>query len=195
MLAQVVLTLGFVFFYRDDFVLITAERNRVYAVTRKNRIIASCLGATTISQFILGLYLTAYAATRERESVIKCHQLFLPTSMLQRYSSHGPHFRILCYATRYTAARGYSISHHVSRTRYDVSLIPHLGDTHSGRLVGSLAFSAIDFLVVGPNIYKVSIPSLLRTIARGGTCYFLVIFTSHLVLVIFMAFTSVRISS
>ena len=139
LLAQVVPTLRFVYFYRDDFVLITAER------TRKNRIIASCLGAMKISQFILGLYLTAYAATRERETVIKYHPLFLPTSMLQRYSSHGPHIRLLCYATRYTAERGYSISHHVSRTRCEVSLIPHLGDTHSGRPVGSLAFSAKDY--------------------------------------------------
>ena len=99
MLAQAVLTLRFVFLYRDDFVLITAECNRVYAVIRKNRILASCLGAITISQVIPGIYISAYVATRECESVIKYHPLFLPASMFQWYSSHGSHFRFLYYAT------------------------------------------------------------------------------------------------
>ena len=72
LLAQAVLTLRSVFFYRDSFVLIMAERNRVYAVTGKNRIIASCLGAITISQFILGIYLYAYVAMRGGELVTKC---------------------------------------------------------------------------------------------------------------------------
>ena len=62
-LAQVVLTLRSVFLDRDGFVLITAERNRIYAITSKNRIITSCLGVITISQFVLGLYLIAYTAT------------------------------------------------------------------------------------------------------------------------------------
>jgi len=37
---------------------------RVYAITSKNRVITSCLCVVTVSQFILGLYLTTYAATR-----------------------------------------------------------------------------------------------------------------------------------
>ena len=73
LVAQVVLTLRSVFFGRDGFMLITAERNRIYAITRKNRIITSCFGVITISQFILGLYIIAYAATRGCEFVTKCH--------------------------------------------------------------------------------------------------------------------------
>jgi len=42
LLAQVVLTLRSVFFGRDRFMLITTERNRIYAVTKKNRMVTSC---------------------------------------------------------------------------------------------------------------------------------------------------------
>jgi len=51
-----------------------------------------------------------------------------------------------------------------------------------------LAFSVIVYLVVRSNVKKVPIPSLLKIIARDATCYFLVIFTSHLVFVMFQAF-------
>jgi len=41
---------------------------RIYAITSKNRIITSCFGAITISQFSLGLYVVADAAGRGCES-------------------------------------------------------------------------------------------------------------------------------
>ena len=72
-LAQVVLTLRFVFCGEDGFMLIIAELNRIYAITSNNRVIASCLCVITISLFILGLYIVAYAAMRGGESVIKCY--------------------------------------------------------------------------------------------------------------------------
>ena len=80
-LAQVVLTMRSVFFGRDYFVLLTAERNRIYAITSKNRIIASCFGVITVLQFVLGLYITVYAAKGGSESVTKFRPLFLPISM------------------------------------------------------------------------------------------------------------------
>ena len=58
-----------------------------------------------------------------------------------------------------------------------------------------LAFVVIVRLVVRSNVNKVPIPGLLRTMARDATYYFLVIFTSHLVLVVFLLFANVRISS
>ena len=73
LVAQVVLTLRSVLLGRDGLMLITAQRNRIYAITSKNRIITSCFGAITISQFILGLYLIAYAAIRGCEFVTKYH--------------------------------------------------------------------------------------------------------------------------
>jgi len=69
LLAQTVLTLRSVF--GNSFMLIAAERNRVYAVTRENQIIASCFGVITILQFCLGLYKTAYEAKAGCESVIE----------------------------------------------------------------------------------------------------------------------------
>ena len=68
-------------------------------------------------------------------------------------------------------------------------------ETHSDHPPDLLAFSLIVFLVVRSNVEKVPIPSLLRTIARDATHYFLVIFTSHFVLVMFIAFASVSIFS
>jgi hypothetical protein len=77
LLAQVVLTLRSVFIGSNCSVLITTERNRIYAVTRKNRIILSCFSVITISQFALGLYGVAYAATRKCGSVTWCRPRFL----------------------------------------------------------------------------------------------------------------------
>ena len=76
-----------------------------------------------------------------------------------------------------------------------LSSIDHLGDIRSDNLADFLAFSVIIYLVVRSNINKIPLPSIFKTIARDATYYFLVIFTSHLVLVMFMAFTSVSASS
>ena len=72
-----------------------------------------------------------------------------------------------------------------------LSFIDRLEDTRSDRLADVLAFSVIIYLVVRSNVNKIPIPSIFKTIARDATYYFLVIFTSHLVLVMFLAFTSV----
>ncbi|KAF9648233.1 hypothetical protein BDM02DRAFT_3261179 [Thelephora ganbajun] len=45
-----------------------------------------------------------------------------------------------------------------------------------------LVFSVIIYLVARSNVYRFPIPSLLKTIAQDATLYFLVIFTSHLML-------------
>jgi len=58
-----------------------------------------------------------------------------------------------------------------------------------------LAFSVIIYLVVRSNVTKVPIPGILKTIARDATYYFLVIFTSHLVIVMFFLFVKVSTSS
>ena len=73
--------------------------------------------------------------------------------------------------------------------------INHLRDTRSDRPVDFLAFSVIVYLVVRSNVNKIPIPSIFKTIARDATYYFLVIFTSHLILVMFLAFTDVSAPS
>ena len=90
---------------------------------------------------------------------------------------------------------GHLIYHHIPRIWYETSLYIYLGDTHSDHPSDVLAFSLIVYLVVRSNINKVPVPGLLRIIARDATYYFLVIFTSHLVLVLFLAFASVRTPS
>jgi len=70
-----------------------------------------------------------------------------------------------------------------------------LGDTQSDHATDVLAFSVIVFLVVRSNVKKVPIPGLLKTIVQDATYYFLVIFTSHFTLVMFLVFASVSTSS
>jgi len=76
-----------------------------------------------------------------------------------------------------------------------LSFINYIEDTHPEHPTDVLAFSVIVYLVVRSNLRKVPIPSLLKTVVQDATYYFLVIFTSHLVLVMFLAFASVRTSS
>ena len=70
----------------------------------------------------------------------------------------------------------------------------HSGDTDSDHPTDFLAFSVIVYLVVRANVNKVPIPRLFKTIAQDATYYFLFIFTSHFVLVMFLSLASVRIS-
>jgi len=58
-----------------------------------------------------------------------------------------------------------------------------------------LAFSVIVYLVVQSNVRRVQVPRLLRTIAQGATHYFLIIFTSHLVLELTLLLARVRVFS
>ena len=173
----------------------TTGRNRIYAITRKNRIVTSFFCVLTMSQFIFGLYITGYAAKGGGESMTKGpHNIYLlqpfsgadatdPTSSL--YSMHN----------RGTVVLEHRIYRHVSRIRCENFLALHLGDIRFNYPPDFLAFSVVVYLVVRSNIYKVPIPGLLRTIAQDATYYFLVIFTSHLLLVLFLLFASVRISS
>ena len=71
----------------------------------------------------------------------------------------------------------------------------HSGDTDTDHLTNFLAFSVIVYLVVRSNLNKIPIPRLFKTIAQDATYYFLFIFTSHFVLVMFLSLASVRISS
>jgi hypothetical protein len=90
---------------------------------------------------------------------------------------------------------GSRIYNHVSRIRYETHLVLRPGDIHSDRPTDLLAFSVIVYLVVRSNVNKIPIPSLFKIVVRDATRYFLVIFTSHLVLMVFLKFANVRISS
>ena len=79
LLAQVVLTSRSVSFGEDGSVLTAVEWNRIYSVTSRNRVIASCFGIIIISQFILGLTMTAEAAKGGCKSVIQRPPRLLPT--------------------------------------------------------------------------------------------------------------------
>jgi len=170
--------------------------NRVHAITSKNQIITSFFGLITISQFILGLYVVVDAARRGCEPTTKCtHDSCLPHC----FSVTGPTdptSGLYDVRLRGTVVRGNYIYRHVSRIRYGSSLvaIDHLGDTHSDHPADVLAFSVVVFLVARSKATKVPIPSLLKIMVQDATYYFLVIFTSHIVLVMFLAFASVSLS-
>ena len=70
----------------------------------------------------------------------------------------------------------------------------HPEDTDSNHPTDFLTFSVVVYLVVRSNLNKVPVPRLFKTIAQDATYYFLFIFTSHFVLLMFLLFASVKIS-
>ena len=150
----------------------------------------------TVSQFVFGLYLIAYSAARGGEFMTMCHPAFLPTSTYQRNPSRRSHFRFIYYAISWDSRT--LISHltpYLSHTVRKPLILHPEAWAHSHRPPDFLAFSVIVYLVVRSNVDKIPIPSLLRTIARDATHYFLILFTSQFMLVMFVAFANVRISS
>ena len=124
-LTQVVLTLRSVFLGSNGLVLITAERNRIYAITHKSWMTTSCFGVITISQFILGLYLTADTAERRCKSVNRFPH---DSCLLHRFSATyftGPASGLYDVYLRGTAVYGNRIYHHCTRIRYGTSLALH----------------------------------------------------------------------
>ena len=99
-LAQTVLTLRSAVLGVRQLHANQAERNRIYAVTGKNRIITACFGAIAISEFVFGLYVTALAA-QGGEPLTKFHPQHLPISILQRNSPHRFHLMLIGYAFSY----------------------------------------------------------------------------------------------
>ena len=101
---------------------------------------------------------------------------------------------------------GYAFSCDIGPWKSD--LLPYLlytvGNLHYLFLVGgahidlptdSLTFLLIIYLALRSNVWQFQTPSLFRTIIQDATYYFLVIFTSHLLLEMTLLFANVRISS
>ena len=101
LLAQVVLTLRFVPLTRDGLVLILIERDRIYAVTYKDRTITSCFCVITVSQFVFGLYWTVFTAGEGGETLAKGYREFLPTSTPQHNRSCRSHLTLIECAFSY----------------------------------------------------------------------------------------------
>ena len=118
-----------------------------------------------------------------------------PTSYFSGTDPTDPTSRLYDVHHRVAVVYGTRIHHYDSRVRYGTPLAIHLGNTHPDHLQDVLAFSVIVFLVVRSNVTKIPLPSILKTIARDATYYFLVIFTSHLVTAMFFWFASVSTSS
>jgi len=106
----------------DSFVLIAVERDRIYAVTSKSWIIASCFGIITISQFILGLYVTAYGGC---ESVIKRPPQLLPLHYFSITGPTDPTSDLYDVRLRGTTVFSNLVSRHVCRIRCGTSLVVH----------------------------------------------------------------------
>ena len=195
LLAQVVLTLRFVFFCGNGLVLIVAKLSRIYAVTNKSRIITSCFCIITISQFSLGLHATVYAAKAGRESVIRLPAQLSPTSFsaVPIPSVPLPVYMACIFVWQLSMGLAFII---MSLAYGTEPLLPFVQKTrYPDHLPDVLAFSVIVFLVVRSNVTKVPLPGILKTIARDATCYFLIIFTSHFVTAMFFLFAGVSRSS
>jgi len=124
-LAQAVLTLRSVFLGGDGFVLTMAEWNRIYAITHKSWITTSCFGVITISQFILGLYLTVDTAERRCKSVDRFSH---DSCLLHCFSTAdftGPASDLYDVHLRGAIVYGNRIYHHCPRIRYGTSLALH----------------------------------------------------------------------
>ena len=195
LLSQVVLTLRFaISLALNDSALIAAERNRIYAVTGKNRRITACLGVVTISQFALGLYSTIFSAMGGESLNRRCPQP-LPTSRLQHNKSYRSHLTPIGYALPCDVCPWKSglPPYHWHMVR-DHPCLSYCRRYHHDHPTDLLAFLVIVYLVLRSHLYRVPVPSLLRTIAQDSTHYFLIIFTSHLVFELTLLLGRVRIS-
>ena len=96
---------------------------------------------------------------------------------------------------QFSAGIAYIVASLAYGTELLLPFIDYPGGIHSDYPADFLAFSVIVYLVVRSNVTKIPIPSLLKTIVRDATCYFLVIFTSHFVYAMFLFFASVSTSS
>ena len=92
---------------------------------------------------------------------------------------------------QFSAGIAYIAASLVYGTELLSSFIDHPGGIHSDHPADFLTFSVIVYLVVRSNVTKTPIPSLLKTIVRDATSYFLVIFTLHFMYVMFLLFSSV----
>ena len=130
------------------------------------------------------------------ESVTKFPHNSYPLQFPSYTGHRGPTSDLHAVRLRGIVVSGNRVYHHVPRIWYGVSPFFHLGDrSHSDHPADFLAFSVIIYIVVRSNINRVPIPWLFRIIVRDATCYFLFIFTSHLLVVLFLWFASVRVSS
>ena len=66
------------------------------------------------------------------------------------------------------------------------------GETDTDCLKDSLAFGIIIYLALKAGTYRSKLPSLLKVMAEDAVFYFMVIFTSHLLLEMTLIFGSVR---
>ena len=147
-----------------------------------------------ISQFILGVSLAASIAIGGGEFVTRRRPQFLPTSILQRKRTYRFNFRFTrCVLSYGIGPWKLDLPQYLSYTVRNSFLALHLGgDSDSDHPTDFLTFSLIVYLVLRANLYQHPMPSLFKTIAQDATYYFLVIFTSHLMLELTLLFARVR---
>ena len=75
---------------------------------------------------------------------------------------------------------------------FTVRNLPPVGDTQPDNPTDLLAFLLVIYLVSRSNAQWLTVPSLLRIIAKHATYYFLVICTSHLALGLTLLLARVR---
>ena len=91
-----------------------------------------------------------------------------------------------------TLSPGSRVYRDISIIRCESSLTFRLAGETDNRLPDLLAFLVIIHLALKSGTHQSKLPSLFRTMAQDATLYFLVIFSSHLLLMMTLIFGSVR---
>ncbi|KAF9649416.1 hypothetical protein BDM02DRAFT_3128379 [Thelephora ganbajun] len=141
---------------------------RVYAVTGKNKLLAVLLACISLAQFFFGCY--QWAMISEKGFLNgRAYPLFFPTSSAMHWPPiHSDSFR-LCFFKEIRVQEVTVVS---------LSLVYDL-----------LAFVIVIWASRRPGgLGRSKIPTILDRIVRDATMYFLVIFTSHLVVECFILF-------
>jgi len=138
------------------------------------------VGSSLLAQVVLTLRI--YAVTSKNRVISLC---FCVITISQ--------FVFGLYWTIFTAVEGAQQALPIPLDAYVVCTFKRhkhleIGFTVTSLIYDLLAFSVIVYLVVRSNIYNFPIPTLLKTIARDATYYFLLIFTSHVIFVLVLLF-------
>ena len=120
----------------------------------------------------------AYWLVPQRNRAYQYHSWLLKSV----FSSHSCPWRSDIPARPYFTVRGFPSLRLAGEIRID-------------SLTDLLAFSFIIYLALKSGSYQSGLPNLLKVMAEDATLYFLVIFTSHLLLELTLIFGSVRTSS
>lgn len=150
----------------------------------------------SFSQLVLGVYLTSFMATHPGRKLASNHMQ--PHPLL-----HSIQLRPFQRGSRTTPSEHVSLNgigpprwhtpsfHSAMVRKLNFRISPSRLTCEMPFPKDFLAFVVVAYIASKSTVHKYGFPSLVRTLARDATKYFLVIFTAHLVLAMTLLFASV----